>query len=123
VEAPVSTQLDVSRQSHNAGLSCIGFKPITGSSTLKGFADLHIGLWHLRIFGCACHAKGDKRWVQLPARPQLDKEGHAVRDDAGKVRYYPAISFDDDETRRRFSDAAIAALDSYTNGSWREGER
>jgi hypothetical protein len=40
----------------------------------------------------------------------LSKDGTALRDDAGKVRYSPIISFDTKQTRDRLSRAVVEAL-------------
>jgi hypothetical protein len=40
----------------------------------------------------------------------LDRNGLVVRDDAGKVRYSPIITFASKELRDRFSTAIIAAM-------------
>ena len=38
----------------------------------------------LVIKDIAVHEKNGRRWVQLPARPQI-KDGRAVTDDSGKI--------------------------------------
>jgi hypothetical protein len=40
----------------------------------------------------------------------LSKDGVALRDDAGKVRYSPIVSFTDKQTRDRLSKAVVSAL-------------
>ena len=41
----------------------------------------------------AVHEKGERRWAQLPARPQI-KDGMAITDAAGKVQYFPVMAFE-----------------------------
>ena len=46
-----------------------------------------------------------------------DREGVPLRDEAtGKIRYVSFAAFDDKDLLRRFSDAAVAALDPYPPG-------
>ena len=68
----------------SATLICAAWKPFE-RNTLRGFADLWLRTARLNIKGCAVHEKNGRRWVQLPARPQLDKDRNLVRDDAAKV--------------------------------------
>ena len=56
-----------------ATVICTAWKPFE-RHTLKGFADLWLRAARLNIHGCAVHEKNGRRWVQLPAKPQLDAE-------------------------------------------------
>ncbi len=49
-------------------------------------------------------------WASAPSKPMLDRNGCAMTDAAGKRRYVAVVSFADAPTKRRFSDAVIAAL-------------
>lgn len=51
-----------------------------------------------------------RAWASPPSKLMIDREGHAMLDDAGKRRYSPLIEFTEKATRDRFSDAIIAAL-------------
>ena len=64
-------------------------------NTLKGFAKIKIPAWGLILDGIAVHEKEDRSWAQLPARPQLDKEGTVLREDDGKIKYAKIMEFDD----------------------------
>jgi hypothetical protein len=48
-------------------------------------------------------------WASPPSKPQLDKDGVALREPNGKLKYIPVIEFSDSATRRRWSDAVIQA--------------
>jgi hypothetical protein len=114
LEAAMSGALDIQRPA--AGVICISFNAFS-SGTLRGFGDFHIAGWHFRILGCSCHRQNESRWVGLPSKPLFDKQtGLVLRDDGGKVKYVPVISFDDMSLLRRFSDASVAALDLYAPG-------
>ncbi len=89
---------------------CTAWKPFE-RNTLQGFADLWLRAARLNIRGCAVHQKNAKRWVQLPARPQLDKDRNLVRDPhSGKIEYTKILSFEDRQHADTFREEAIAAL-------------
>jgi hypothetical protein len=80
------------------------------SNTLYGFATVFIPELRLRIADCPVHEKTGKRWVNLPARPQVTKEGTVRRDDNGKTLYATVIEFTDSKVRDAFSERVITAL-------------
>ena len=92
---------------------CTGFQPFE-RNTLRGFADLWLQGARLNIRGCAVHEKNGKRWIQLPARPQLDKDRQLVRDDSGKIQYSKVLDFDSREVADRFNTAALKAVEAFT---------
>ena len=96
----------------NHTVLCTAFKPFE-RNTLKGFADLWLRTARLNIRGIAVHEKNGKRWVQLPARPQLDKDRQLVRDDAGKIQYATVLEFDSREVADRFNTAALKAIEDF----------
>lgn len=109
----MSDLVELGKRSQAGGLTCLAFHSVH-TGTLKGFADFHIIGWHLRIFGCTCHCLGDSRWVQLPSKPLIDKDGQALRHvETGKIRYVPILAFDDNDV---LSDAACLALDASHPG-------
>ena len=83
---------------------------VVEKNTLRGFFTLALPSG-LVVHDCSVHEKGGKRWVSLPARPQLD--GGQVRKDAatGKVLYAPVLEFTAREKREAFQRAALAAVD------------
>jgi hypothetical protein len=88
----------------------VAFQPAR-SNTLVGFADAVIPEIRLRLFDMTVHQSGDSRWVNMPSRPQLDRETGAVqRDGRGKIVYAPTLGFLDEKTRKAFSDRVIEAL-------------
>ena len=97
----------------NATVICTAWKPFE-RNTLRGFADLWLRAARLTIKGCAVHEKNDKRWVQLPAKPQLDKERNLVRDADGKVQYVKMMDFDSKEVADRFNAAAVKAIEDFS---------
>ena len=45
-----------------------------------------------------------------PSKPMIDRDGAAMKDAAGKMRYSPLIEFTSKEVRERFSAAVIDGL-------------
>jgi hypothetical protein len=89
---------------------CTDFKPLV-RNTLRGFATIRIAEMRMVIHDVAIHQKGDARWAQLPAKPQINKDGVALRDKTtGKINYSIVIELDDRATRDAFSAAVIAAV-------------
>jgi hypothetical protein len=91
------------------------------SNTLFGFATVFIPELHLRVVDCPVHQKNGQRWISLPAKPQITKDGSARRDDRGKITYSPVIEFTDRATRDAFSERAITALLSGFPEAFDEG--
>ena len=96
-----------------ATVVCTAWKPFE-RNTLKGFAELWLRTACLNIRGCAVHEKNGRRWVQLPAKPQLDRDRNLVRDSDGKVQYAKVMEFDSKEAADRFSEAALKEIDDFT---------
>jgi hypothetical protein len=80
------------------------------ANTLFGFVDLVIPELRLRVLAATVHRANGRSWIGLPAKPQLDRDGVARRDDRGKVQYMPVLQFTDRETSDAFSQRAIEAL-------------
>ena len=49
-------------------------------------------------------------WASPPSKPMIGRDGTALTDDKGKLRYSPVIEFASKEVRDRFSAAVVAAL-------------
>jgi hypothetical protein len=76
---------------------------------LRGFAEIRINELHLTIRDVAIHEKGECRWAQLPAKPQI-RDGELVHDEHGKIQYFNLMSFDNRAVSDAFSVAVIRAL-------------
>jgi hypothetical protein len=88
---------------------CTDFKPYR-KNTLVGFAQIHLPELRLTIRDVSIHQKGASRWAALPAKPQINKDGAAVRARDGKIQYTTVLELDDRKTRDAFSHAVIAAV-------------
>jgi hypothetical protein len=80
------------------------------SNTLFGFCDITVPEMHLKIHDLAVHEKNGKRWINLPAKPMITREGLMKRDDQNKIIYTPVLEFVDRETKDAFSQRTIEAL-------------
>ena len=90
-------------------ISCEKWTP-RRSNTLLGFADVSLQQTHLKIYDCAVHEKGGRRWVSLPGRPMIDREGVALRGEDGKTKYARILEFETREGSDNFSAAVITAV-------------
>jgi hypothetical protein len=88
------------------------------SNTLFGFATVTIPELHLKIHDLTVHEKNESRWIGLPGKPIIDRDGNARRDDRGKIVYTPTLEFIDRETRDAFSAKVIAALLEFNPGAF-----
>jgi hypothetical protein len=66
---------------------------------------------------CALHEKDGQRWVGLPSKPQIDADGRHKTDPAtGKKLYFQVVEIRGTAERRRFQEAALAAVDAILGG-------
>jgi hypothetical protein len=89
-------------------ITCTDFRPLR-KNTLCGFAKVRINEMRLLIHDVAIHRKGDSRWAQLPAKPQITKDGKTVIKD-GKTQYATILEFDSRDVREAFSTRVIEAV-------------
>lgn len=88
------------------------FKPLR-SNTLIGFITILIPEMHLRIVDLTVHQKNSTRWVGLPAKPQISRDGTVRKDEREKTIYSSILEFTDKETRDAFSARVIEALIAF----------
>jgi hypothetical protein len=77
---------------------------------LVGFADIVILEMRLRVREITVHESNGSRWVALPARPQIGRDGVARRDERGKIAHGPVLQFTDRETSNAFSARVLDVL-------------
>tara|TARA_R110000822_G_scaffold132056_2_gene269194 strand:- start:2134 stop:2448 length:315 start_codon:yes stop_codon:yes gene_type:complete len=90
------------------------WKPLE-RNTLRGFAKIKLGA--LKIHDVAVHTKGDRSWAQLPAKPQMNADGTARRNNDGKMQYTPVIEWETREASDRFSASVVAAINQANPGA------
>jgi DNA-binding cell septation regulator SpoVG len=49
-------------------------------------------------------------WASPPSKPMIDRDGVAMKDQNGKLKYVPIIEFTSKQVRDRFSHAVVDAL-------------
>lgn len=82
-----------------------------GSGTMIAFVDLLLPSG-LKLIGCTYHVQGLSRWVLLPGRPKLDDNNRArVSLKTGKPSYSACVVIEDWQTRERFKEQALKAID------------
>lgn len=84
-------------------------------NSLRGFATVRIGK-ALKVSDISVHCSNGKRWASLPSKPQINKDGVVLREDSGKIKYTPCVSWMDKESSERFSEAVIAAIEAQHPG-------
>ena len=79
-------------------------------NTLRGFAKIKLPCG-LILTDVAIHIGGDnKAWASPASKAMLSGEGVALRDESGKIRYSPIVSFATKDVRDRFSQSVIEAV-------------
>lgn len=92
------------------------------SNTLVGFCAVVVPELHLKILDLSVHEKNESRWVGLPAKPQINRDGTVRRDDRGKTAYTPILEFTDKATRDAFSARVIASLLEFAPAAFSDTE-
>ena len=93
----------------SAAVAIEAFRPHR-QHTLRGFARVRFPSG-LILDEISVHtAPSGKAWAIPPARPQLDAEGRALRDERGKVKYSPLVAFASPEIRTAWSGQVIEAV-------------
>jgi len=92
-------------------IRCIKFTPVE-KGALRGFADLALDSG-LTVHDCLLMESGGRRWVNLPGKPQLDKEQKPIRGADGKIAYSPVVSIPDRTRRDEFNAQGLAAIDAF----------
>jgi hypothetical protein len=85
------------------------FKPLR-SNTLFGFCSVLLPELHLTIHDLTIHESNDKRWIGLPGKAWVDRDGNVKRGENGKILYAPVLEFTDKETRDAFAARVLASL-------------
>jgi len=99
--------------SRTLGMQCVGYKEMR-RNTLQGFADISLASGMI-IRDVSIHESHGKRWAATPSKPLIDSERRQVIK-AGKPAYVPVVEFVDADTRRRWSDQVLAAVDLFLDG-------
>jgi hypothetical protein len=79
------------------------------AATLRGFCTAHLPSGMV-LHEVSIHTRNGSWWASPASKPMLAKDGTALRDTDGKIRYSPIVSFTDKQTRDRLSHAVVDAL-------------
>ncbi len=79
------------------------------ANSLRGFVKVTLPSGMV-LHDVAIHIASGRAWAMPAGKPMLDRDGAAMREAAGKVRYLPVVSFTAKEVRDRFSNAVIEAM-------------
>jgi hypothetical protein len=90
------------------------FSPIR-KNTLRGFATVQLPSGMI-VADIGIHTDSGRVWASPPSKAMLNRDGATIRDDAGKVRYSPIITFASKELRDRFSAAIVDAIETAHPG-------
>ena len=91
-----------------SGIRIIDWRQVPRNS-LIGFCKVALPSG-MTIADIAIHRSEQGLWASPPSKPMVGRDGVAMKDDNGKVKYSPLIEFTDKQTRDRFSTAVVAAL-------------
>jgi hypothetical protein len=78
-------------------------------NSLRGFAKVVLPSGMILI-DVTINVTKDQPWASPPSKPMLTREGIALRDENGKIKYSPCVTFSSKQHRDRFSESVIAAL-------------
>lgn len=92
----------------NSEMHASNWRPMQRGS-LQGFVTLHLASG-LVIRDCTLHQAGEKRWIGLPGKPQIDANGDTRRGEGGKILYTPVVDVEAPQ-RERFQAQALRAVD------------
>ena len=84
------------------------FVPVT-KNTLRGFARVRLPSG-LVLHDVAIHQRDGTAWASPASKPMLNRDGHQMKDQNGKLMWLPIISFTSREVRDRLNTAILDAL-------------
>lgn len=99
--------------SNDGYLVLLEWKPLNRNS-LRGFATIRLGK-ALKISDVGVHCAAGKRWASMPSKVQVSGDT-VLKDERGKTKYIPLITWLDRESADKFSDAVIEAVEAMHPG-------
>lgn len=90
------------------------WRPLRKNSLL-GFAKIQLGA--LRINDVAINTSNGRTWANLPSKPMVNRDGQAMKDEAGKIKYVPLLEWSSREASDRFSESVIASMNEAHPGA------
>jgi hypothetical protein len=102
-----ASQGEPSRQRQRA-IALIAWRPLV-KGALRGFVTVRLSIGR-EIVDCPILASNGKAWVNLPAKPVLDRDGRQKNDINGKPAYTAILQWRERELSDRFSEIVIDGL-------------
>src|SRR5262249_54831897 len=102
-------------------LTCKSFTPI-GKNSLVGKADIYFEQLRMTARGVLILSSNGKQWASLPSPAMLNKDGIALRDERGKIKYADCFDFDSRAVREAFSTAVVRAVLEFAPAAWEKEE-
>jgi hypothetical protein len=62
------------------------------------------------VHDCTIFEQNGRWWASPPSRPMLGRDGLQSKDESGKLRWAPVLTFTDKDRRNLWSDGIIKAL-------------
>ncbi len=85
-------------------IECIRYKPINHGH-FQGYADFFFPDIGIEIHCCTLHKKDKRRWINLPVRADLRKDG--------TYNFSPIVRFRDQQCFRKFCEEAKVSIDKF----------
>lgn len=89
-------------------VTILEWRPMKRNSLL-GSVSLQLGA--LKIKDVTVNTNSGRIWAGMPAKPMVDRDGNAMRNEQGKIRYVPILEWDTKTAGDRFSASVVAALE------------
>lgn len=90
-------------------IEIIAFRKLV-KNTLQGFVTVRMTKIGIEIRDITVHEKNGKRWLGMPAKPQIDKTGSPIKDSNGKSKYVFIIDFYEKSFKEKFQEAVLNEL-------------
>ena len=90
------------------------FVPVT-KNTLRGFARVRLPSG-LILHDVAIHQRDGTAWASPASKPMLNRDGHQMKDQNGKLLWSPIISFTSREVRDRLNTAILDCVAPVASG-------
>jgi DNA-binding cell septation regulator SpoVG len=87
------------------------WRRVESTSSLRGFFTLRLPSG-LVIHDLSLHEREGSRWVQLPGKPLIGRDGRQLTTPkTGRLAWDVVVEIPDSKTRAKFQDEALRAID------------
>ena len=96
-------------------IALVGWRPMA-KGALRGFATVELPIG-LKLIDCPVLVSKGKAWVNVPAKPVLDRDGQQKIEANGKPAYVPVLEWRSRDLADRFSAAVVELVQRAHPGS------